>query len=292
MSRSTEAETLQATIDNVLDDIQAILMSLLVKLGPFLVALMPALFTAYAIYFTYRIEAGPTMALLFAIVVGLAMETVGIVSVHTAIQLYNAWQEGLSQRVKFRWMLALIPIYVVGVAGVVLFSGEAFTPLVKALGVASPFLTCIVYFAVALARDIHRTEVQQAGLLDRQAEVEAESREWEREKERIKMRDLQAAKLARIEAKKVSIGSVQQVQLPVQEGAQIGAMDTVNLSRDEKKRQLMDSLLDIYLDNPQASIALVAQRLGVVRQTVYNYLDELERDGIIRRNGDGIEVKR
>lgn len=290
MRRLTE-ETLQKTIDNILDDIQAILMSLLVKLGPFLVALMPALFTAYAIYFTYRVEAGPTMALLFAIVVGLAMETVGIVSVHTAIELYNAWQEGLSQRVKFQWMLALIPIYVGGVAGVVIFSGEAFSPLVKALGVASPFLTCIVYFAVALARDIHRIEAKQAGLIDSQAEIEAEVRRWEREKETIRMRDLQEAKLARIEAKKVSIGSVQQVQLPVQEGAQIGAMDAVNLSRDEKKKQLMDSLLGIYLDNPQAGIALVARRLGVVRQTVYNYLQELEDSGMVRRNGDGIEVK-
>ena len=34
-------------VDDILDDVQALLMSLLVKLGPFCVALMPALFTAY-----------------------------------------------------------------------------------------------------------------------------------------------------------------------------------------------------------------------------------------------------
>ncbi|NVN93566.1 MAG: HTH domain-containing protein, partial [Desulfuromonadales bacterium] len=37
-------------------------------------------------------------------------------------------------------------------------------------------------------------------------------------------------------------------------------------------------------------IAYAAKKLNVSRTTVYNYLDQLEDKGRIRRNGNGIEV--
>lgn len=104
---------------------------------------------------------------------------------HTAIDLYNAAEDKKIQPVKFWLMLALISVYVLGVAGVVYFSGDAFVPLVKGLGVASPFLTTITYTAVALARDIRKIEAKQASVEDRQAEIEADERQWQREKERL-----------------------------------------------------------------------------------------------------------
>lgn len=146
--------TIAQEFDNLLDTVQAIILSFLLKLGPFFVALMPALFTAYAIYFTFRADAGEQLALVFAFVVGLAMETVGIVATHTATDLYNGVKRGTVDIGKFWLMVALVPVYVFGVAGVVYFSGDAFTDLVRSLGIASPFLTCIVYVAVALARDL------------------------------------------------------------------------------------------------------------------------------------------
>jgi cobalamin biosynthesis protein CobD/CbiB len=61
-----------------------------------------------------------------------------------------------------------------------------------------------------------------------------------------------------------------------------------------KERQVssvkVDSLLDAYLDNPALTPTQAAQALGVSRQTVYNYLEQLERAGTIRRNGHGVEV--
>jgi hypothetical protein len=283
--------TFPQRFDRFLDAIQAILMSFLVKLGPFFVALMPALFTAYSIFYTFQAEAGPTLALCFAVVVGLAMETVGIVATHTTIDLYNATQQGIIEPVKFRVMGWLVPVYVLGVASVIYFSEDAFTPLVKGLGVASPFLTCIVYIAVALARDLARIAAKQMQAEERHITLEVEQRQWEREKERLQLELKHQEKLVRIEAKRVN-HNVNVSLDSVQNGVKNDVFDRMNLSKAEKKSHLLERMLDIYTDNPQTGVSTVARHLQVSRQTVYNYLAELEQAGRLRRNGQGVEVVR
>lgn len=187
-------------VDNFLDEVQAILLSILVKLGPFAVALMPALFTAYAIYFTYQVDAGENLALFFAIVVGLAMETVGIVATHTAIDLYNGKQSGVIESGKFWLMVLLVPAYVLGVAGTVYYSENAFTPLVKSLGIASPFLTCIVYIAVALARDYTRIKQGETTKSQYTLANEQEDRAFSRQLKLQQMQLEQERELKRIES--------------------------------------------------------------------------------------------
>lgn len=54
----------------------------------------------------------------------------------------------------------------------------------------------------------------------------------------------------------------------------------------------MDKLLTLYLDNPNTGVTDAARSLNMSRQTIYSYLDQLESDGRIRRNGHGIEVIR
>lgn len=279
--------------DNALDAIQFMLMSTITKLGPFTVALMPGLFTAYSVFHTFKDAAGPEFALLIAVVVALALETVGIKATHTAVDLYNAMDDKIIQPVKFWLMLALIPVYVLAVAGLVYFSGDAFTPLVKGLGVASPFLTVIVYIAVALANDLKKIEAKQASVENKQDTIEADDRQWEREKERLELEQKHAERLARIESKRqkssVNLDN-QNVNQTVQNSVKNGAFDTVNLSREEQKQRHFDSLIDIYLDNPNAGVSQVAGHLRVSRQTIYNYLDELESAGKIHRNGGGVKI--
>lgn len=287
--------TFPQKFDHFLDAIQSILMSLLVKLGPFFVALMPALFTAYSIFYTFNDEAGEYLALCFAVVVGLAIETVGIVATHTAIDLYNAKQQKIIEPVKFHLMAWLVPVYVIGVAAVVGFSDDAFTPLVKGLGIASPFLTSIVYIAVALARDLSRLEARQSLKDTRQDLIEDESRQWQREKERLALEMKHEERLAKIQIANVSRNVGQTVNQPgqtVQEPVKNHVFDAVNLSRAERKQQLLERMVDIFADNANAKASKVASTLNVSRQTIYNYLGELEEAGRIRRNGDGVEVMR
>jgi Winged helix-turn-helix DNA-binding len=52
----------------------------------------------------------------------------------------------------------------------------------------------------------------------------------------------------------------------------------------------MDNLLTLYRDNPTIGVTDAARTLNMSRQTVYSYLDRLENDGRIRRNGHGVEI--
>ncbi|MBE7553122.1 MAG: winged helix-turn-helix domain-containing protein [Anaerolineales bacterium] len=274
--------------DTLLDSIQSILLSILTKLGPFFVALMPALFTGYAIFRTFKAEASPELALFFALTVGIAWEVVGIVACHTALDLYNASETGIIQPGKFKLMAALVPVYVVGVAGVVYFSKEAFNPLVKGLGIASPFLTTIVYIAVALAHDISRTEAKREAIEDKQAQIEAEQREWQREKERLEMAQKHTERLAKIEGKKPASLAKSEAHGSA-ENAQHGRYaPPLRVPKSEWRAQA----LFILRENPYIKGAELGRRLGASERTGQNILNELEQAGITLKNGNGWEVSR
>jgi hypothetical protein len=281
--------TFTQRFDNSLDAIQSWIMSLLTKLGPFFVALMPASFTAYAIFHTFKTEAGFGFAFFFAAVVGTAIETVGIVATHTATDLYNAMQKGVTQPVKFWLMVCLIPVYIIGVALVVYFSEDAFTPLIKSLGIASPFLTCIVYIAVALARDLRRIETEQeveqakrqsieAVTVDRQAEIEAEQRQWEREKERLELEQKHLERMERIRVK----NGVKNVKHDV--------LNELNAEKQAEKLRNIETVLAYLATNPQATLSQIGGEVGVSKTTAKTYTDELIEADRLHKNGHGWEV--
>jgi hypothetical protein len=58
----------------------------------------------------------------------------------------------------------------------------------------------------------------------------------------------------------------------------------------ERKAQNIAALLAYYAKEPQSTLTAAADEIGVSRQTVANYLDELEEDGTIHRNGSGVQV--
>lgn len=69
-------------------------------------------------------------------------------------------------------------------------------------------------------------------------------------------------------------------------------LDTLNAARQEKKQERLDTLLG-YLDtNPAASLTEAAQEVGVSRQTISGYVNELTQDGRLHKNGNGWEVSR
>lgn len=204
---------LTQVLDEIFDGIQAILLSFLLKLGPFAVALMPALFTGYAIYSIFAEVAGVELAMIFAVVVAFAIETVGIVISHTAIGQYNGWRRGKVDTFKVWLMVFLVPFYIGSVSGTVLFAEDAFHSLVQALGIASPFLTCSVYIAVALARDLQsieqaeENEQEKAETRQRDAETRTEEarkrreqNEFELERFRIEQETKAKIEIAKAEA--------------------------------------------------------------------------------------------
>lgn len=56
------------------------------------------------------------------------------------------------------------------------------------------------------------------------------------------------------------------------------------------KQQVFDTMLAIYQHNPKASLRVVGQQIGRTPQTVSNYLSELEQQGKVRVNPQGVQV--
>ncbi|MFN4033349.1 MAG: helix-turn-helix domain-containing protein [Fimbriimonadales bacterium] len=62
------------------------------------------------------------------------------------------------------------------------------------------------------------------------------------------------------------------------------------LGNSASKEATMEQLLRILYETPSLSRTKLAERLGCSRQTLYNYLQELESRGYIRRAGNGYET--
>jgi hypothetical protein len=61
-------------------------------------------------------------------------------------------------------------------------------------------------------------------------------------------------------------------------------------ARRAKQEARMEALLLIFKEKPDSTILQATQSTGLSRQTIYSYLDQLEKNGRLRRNGHGIEV--
>lgn len=73
--------------------------------------------------------------------------------------------------------------------------------------------------------------------------------------------------------------------------AKIGAsLDAARQSRASRKQARMDALLDVFLDNPGAGPTEAGDVIGVSRQTVYNYLEELEAQGRVAQDNGRVKV--
>ena len=65
---------------------------------------------------------------------------------------------------------------------------------------------------------------------------------------------------------------------------------SLNSTREQKKLNVMDKMVDTLVDTPQLSVSNLARLVGHSRTAIYKYLDEMEAAGRIRRNGNGIVV--
>jgi hypothetical protein len=280
--------------DHYLDNIQFILLSILVKLGPFFVALTPALFTFWAVFILFlKSLAGDKqpsflifcVAFFFGLVPAFSIEAVGIVVVHTASDLWDYAERGKTTKAKFWLMTALIPFYVLGVALVVGLSGDTFPPLVKNLGIASPFLTVIVYTAVSLNRSLLNVKLQieedkaleglkieeSKGLVKEKAKAD-----WELEKEKT----LLIVQLKHEEKLK---------KLELKSQGQVSEVKNRTLVKEENKAKLLLILSQPFdVGANKHTVEELSQKLSVSRVTVYTYMEELV--GKVKYNGNGVEL--
>ena len=68
------------------------------------------------------------------------------------------------------------------------------------------------------------------------------------------------------------------------------ALNAHNAKTVQDKQQALNALLNFYRSNPNATLAEAGAAIYRAKSTVSNYLDELEQNGLLHRNGQGVEV--
>jgi hypothetical protein len=67
-------------------------------------------------------------------------------------------------------------------------------------------------------------------------------------------------------------------------------VDTLRAARRAKRDARITALVTFYAENPSAGVTEAGQAIGVSRQTIYNYLGELEDSGRINRDNGRIKI--
>jgi predicted transcriptional regulator len=201
-----------------------------------------------------------------AIIVAAIIETLGLSTVHTALWAYdwNTHKRKTDPTAPVMLAIALGGVYVVATLGLVVFL-EVW-----------PFLST---YAPALFPALAVVGAVNLALISRQEQREAdvESQKAEQRAQRRVSRSVQK--------------DVRQQSPSAQIDIQNAVLDSVNRAKRQRKADILDAMVDIYVDSPEAGPTEVARRLGIGRSTVYNYLSDLQTAGrIARNNGNGIAV--
>jgi hypothetical protein len=221
-----------------------------------------------------------------AIVAGLIIEGLGLTSTSTALTLWdwNARRPANEPKAPF-WLAGLmVGVYLVSTIGLTVVL-DLDTTLVHIAPAVFPILALVGTINIAL-RQQHKNRLARIAESDRLARMAAQKAEQERKAEDERKR--QERKAERDAKRQAS------VQQSVNQQSIDGLLDTnqarLQAGRASKKASNIDMMLDIFKTDPHAEITGVARKLSIGRQTVYNYLDELEKAGRVHVNGNGVEI--
>lgn len=79
--------------------------------------------------------------------------------------------------------------------------------------------------------------------------------------------------------------------LPKLDAPPVDTLTQANQARAQSKQGRKDKLLALYRQDALLPVSGAARSLQVSRQTVNTYLTELEAEGVVKRNGNGVEVR-
>jgi hypothetical protein len=194
-----------------------------------------------------------------AVIVAAIIETLGLSTVHTALWAYdwNAHKRKTDPGAPVPLSVALGGVYVMATLGLVVFL-EVWPALATYAPAIFPALAVVGALNLAL---IARQEL-------REAEVRAQKQELKAVRQAQRPASRQSSNLSKPNA----------------------YLDVMLDTRRAKRSARMDALVGFYQDNPTAGPSDAARSLGVSRQTVYTYLDELQRTGRLARDDGHVQV--
>ncbi len=196
------------------------------------------------------------------------IESLGLTTVSTALTLweYNASRRKTDPSAPFLLAASLVGVYLVSTIGLTVLL-DILPDLSRYAPALFPLLALVGAVNLAL-RAGHRRRMNT--LAQERAEKRAE-----RQTSHPPMGSLNGLPVANTTSASVKSDS---------------SLVKARQARTSIQSNRMDNLLTLYLDNPTIGVTDAARTLNMSRQTVYTYLDRLESEGRIRRNGHGIEV--
>jgi hypothetical protein len=199
-----------------------------------------------------------------AVVVALIIETLGLATVHTALWAYdwNAHRRKTDPSAPLGLCIVLGGVYVVTTLGLVVFL-EVWPLLATYAPALFPALAVVGALNLAM---ISRQEQREAAV-----ELEKAKRKAQRQASRMET----SAKLSEAPSKTAVLNT---------------SLDTARRTRRLKRDARLDALVAFYASNPEAGPTEAGRAIGVSRQTVYTYLDELEAARRIERKGGQVQV--
>lgn len=281
MKYKISANILQVGAGWIVSNIEAILL----MCTPLLSAL-PSMFAAIR-----ALEVGRWQ---YANLIGGIIEALGLASgaLIGIIESHN--QRHPDKHINPRWGYGVFAFYLVIIEALII----SHTP--EPVPILLPGLTVIGSVIVGFRRLMLRADEQKAIEVEKQNAVEettAQHNEVEfqfgleirrkQAEQRLEIERAEAEQRLAIERQKVDAKLSKAVQKPVQADSPTTGKTPVDT---EKVDNSLDTMLDIYRQKPRASLRFVGSKLGRSPQTISNWLDGLEEQGTIHRNGAGVEV--
>ncbi|MFC1976564.1 ArsR family transcriptional regulator [Chloroflexota bacterium] len=267
----------QSSVDEFFAWCEDVLLSFISRLGPFGVALMPAIFTAFSVYSSLKSVTGFLVAFVFAAIVAAGIESAGIYLGHNAVKLNNV----------AGWILAAL--YLVAVCGIVLVGHVSFSSLALGIGLFSPVLVLAVYISHAMTLTKQTTEAKTETL---EGEERRRQQAIEDEERALKLdlkRQREEAKIAARYGTPVQNGAQQSTQQNTQNGAQW--QYPIDQARAQRIAQVRDQSVQRraeivrLLDDGVYKVTHLADYLGVHRNTITADLKVLEEKDVVHKNG-------
>jgi hypothetical protein len=238
------------------------LVKLVAKLAPWLAPFPSAYFVARSSM------AHLALPLPVAIIVAAIIETLGLSTVHSALWLagWNASKRKTDPQAPVVVAVALGAVYLVATLGLVVFL-EVWPGLATYAPALFPALAVVGGVNLALISQQER----------RESAVKAEKAERK------------ALRRARRQADRQPTPPITSKLTPKAAGFD-DPTDKARQAQSSNRHARLGALLTYYIDNPNAGPTEASRAIGVSRQTIYNYLEELEASGRVARNDGRVEV--
>ena len=196
------------------------------------------------------------------------IESLGLTTVSTSLLLweYNAGKRKTDPDAPFLLAASLVVVYLVSTIGLTVLL-DIFPNLARYAPALFPILALVGAVNLAL-RSGHRRRL--AGIAQDRAERKAER-----------------------QAVRPPVGNLNDLLASNTTSITVNPDNSLVKARQARaaiQGNRLDNLLTLYRDNPNIGVTDAARTLNMSRQTVYSYLERLETEGRIRRNGHGVEI--